>query len=155
MAVEFDFIGPNDQPALLALSSPELLSETQTVLRELAYKVHAVPTPEDFTHRFSQAQYHIVFIEEGFAGSSLAENPVLQEVQRLPMNQRRHAVFILIGPSFESLNAMQAFQQSVHAVLNPAELASLKQVIQKFVSDNNLFLHLYRDTALRIAQGKG
>ena len=72
----------------------------------------------------------------------------------MPMGLRRHAVIILIGNSFQSLHAMQAFRQSVHAVVNPADLHGLKQIIQQVVADTDLFLIMYRDSQTRIAQGK-
>jgi hypothetical protein len=40
---------------------------------------------------------------------------------------------------------MQAFQQSVHAVINPSELFLLKQLIEKAVAENSLFLHSFRE----------
>jgi len=40
---------------------------------------------------------------------------------------------------------MQAFQQSVNAVINPSEIFLIKQLIEKSVSDNNSFLHSYRE----------
>jgi hypothetical protein len=53
---------------------------------------------------------------------------------------------------------MQAFQYSVHAIVNREELALLGAsilgpIVQRVVSDNDLFLHLFRDTLYRIAQG--
>jgi hypothetical protein len=73
--------------------------------------------------------------------------------------QRRHAVFLLLGNSFNTLNTLQAFQQSVHAVVNRDEMALLgpsilAPIIQRVVSDNDLFLHVYRDTQLQIVQGR-
>jgi hypothetical protein len=44
---------------------------------------------------------------------------------------------------------MQAFQHSVHAVINPSELFLLKQLIEKAVADNSLFLHSYREAQTR------
>ncbi|MEI8040278.1 MAG: hypothetical protein WCL11_02645 [Verrucomicrobiota bacterium] len=41
------------------------------------------------------------------------------------------------------------FQQSVHAVINSSEVFLLKQLIEKAVADNNLFL-----ASLREAQGR-
>jgi hypothetical protein len=67
---------------------------------------------------------------------------------------RRHAVIILLGHEFQSLNLLQAFQQSVHAVVNPHELPSLGQIVQQVVAENNLLLGVFRDTQLHIAQGK-
>ncbi|HSH94617.1 MAG TPA: hypothetical protein VK968_10770, partial [Roseimicrobium sp.] len=72
----------------------------------------------------------------------------------MPMMNRRHSTIILVGPSFQSLHPMQAFQQSVHAVVNPDEIANLAQIVQKVTADNDLFLNAYRETMMRLAQGK-
>jgi hypothetical protein len=61
------------------------------------------------------------------------------------MAQRRHSTVILFGNSFQTFTPMQAFQQSVHAVINPSESFLLKQLIEKAVADNSLFLHSYRE----------
>jgi len=39
----------------------------------------------------------VVIIEERFAANDITENLTLQVMQRMPMNQRRHATVILIG----------------------------------------------------------
>ncbi|MEW6159989.1 MAG: hypothetical protein AB1813_21375, partial [Verrucomicrobiota bacterium] len=108
----------------------------------------------DFGTRFSQFQYQVVVMDELFNANSPEENFALQNLQMLPMTQRRHSVVVLIGPSFKTLNSMQAFRQSVHAVVNPSDLTTLAQIIQQAVADNDLFLSIYRDTQLRMAQGK-
>src|SRR5262245_34920191 len=123
MATEFDFIGPNDKPALLALSTPEWLDAAKNVLMDIGYKLHAASNHDDFINRFSRLQYQVVIIEELFAAYTPQENYSLQYIQQMPMDNRRHAVFILLGSGFATLNAMQAFQQSVHAVVNRDELA--------------------------------
>ena len=40
---------------------------------------------------------------------------------------------------------MQALQHSVHAVINSSELFLLKQLIEKAVADNTIFLHGYQE----------
>jgi hypothetical protein len=44
---------------------------------------------------------------------------------------------------------MQAFQHSVHAVVNASEIFLLKQLIEKAIADNTLFLKAYRDAQSR------
>ena len=159
MAYELEFIGPNDKPALLALSTPEWLDAARNVLAEIGYKVHAASHHDDFTLRFGRIQYQLVIIEELFASSTPEENLTLQYIQQMPMPQRRHTIFILLGSSFSTLSAMQAFQQSVHAVVNREELGLLGAnilgpIVQRIVGDNDLFFNVYRDTQLRIVQGK-
>ncbi len=145
MSSKFDFISTNDKPALLAFSTPEWLEAARTALVELGYKVHTAATHGDFLIRFSQIRYQVVIVEELFAANEIRENLTLQALQNMPMAQRRHATVILFGNSFQTFTPMQAFQQSVHAVINSSELFLLKQLIEKAVADNVLFLHSFRE----------
>lgn len=150
MSDQFEFIGATDKPALLAFSSPEWLEEVKKALQQLGYKVHTAATHSDFLVRFSQVHYKVVVIEERFAANTLEENLTLQAIQRMPLNQRRHATFILIGESFQTFTPMQAFQHSVHAVINSSELFLVHQLIEKSVADNAMFLHSYNDVQSRL-----
>jgi hypothetical protein len=118
-------------------------------LTELGYKVHTAATHSDFLIRFSQIRYQVVIIEELFAANDITENLTLQALQAMPMGQRRHATVILFGDSFQTFTPMQAFQHSVHAVINSSELFLLKQLIEKAVADNTLFLHSFREAQAR------
>jgi hypothetical protein len=91
----------------------------------------------------------VVIIEELFAANDVSENLTLQALQHMPMSQRRYATTILFGNSYQTFTPMQAFQQSVHAVINSSELFLLKQLIEKAVADNTLFLHSFREAQNR------
>src|SRR6185436_3356681 len=150
MSSKFDFISATDKPALLAFSTPEWLETAKTALGELGYKVHTAATHGDFLIRFSQIRYQVVVLEELFAANTLAENLTLQALQKMPMAQRRHATIILFGDSFQTFTPMQAFQQSVHAVINSSELFLLKQLIEKAVADNAMFENSYREAQAKV-----
>src|SRR5215469_11285120 len=145
MSSKFDFISATDKPALLAFSTPEWLDTARIALTELGYKVHTAATHSDFMIRFSQINYQVVVVEELFAANAPSENLTLQALQAMPMSQRRHATVILFGDSFQTFTPMQAFQYSVHAVVNTSELFLLKQLIEKAIADNSLFLKSYRE----------
>src|SRR6476620_728230 len=145
MADRFEFVSTTDKPALLAFSTPEWLDTARTALAELGYKVHTAATHGDFLIRFSQVRYQIVILEECFAANSIEENLTLQALQEMPMSQRRHATVLLFGDSFQTFTPMQAFQFSVHAVINSSELFLFKQLIEKAIADNTLFLHSFRE----------
>src|SRR5881409_3077817 len=116
MSSQFDFISATDKPALLAFSTPEWLEIAKTALNELGYKVHTAATHGDFLIRFSQIRYQVVIVEELFAANNIGENLTLK-----------------------------AFQQSVHAVINSSELFLFKQLIEKAIADNTLFLTSFRE----------
>ena len=150
MSVEFDFLTPTDKPALLGLSTPELLDTAKTALDQLGYKVHTAVNHGEFLHKFAQVSYQVVILEECFSASTPEENESLLMVQRMPMSQRRHAVVVLFGFSLATFNPLQAFQQGVHAVVNPSEMFLLIQLIQKAVADNDLFFHTFREAQKRL-----
>jgi hypothetical protein len=147
---QFEFISATDKPALLAFSTPEWLDTVKTSLQELGYKVHTAATHSDFLIRFSQVHYQVVILEERFAGNNIEENLTLKALQEMPMSQRRHATVILLGDTFQTFTPMQAFQQSVHSVINSSELFLIKQLIEKAVADNQMFLHSYREVQARL-----
>src|ERR1051326_1166359 len=150
MSTKFEFISTSDKPALLAFSTPEWLEAARTALTDLGYKVHTAATHGDFLIRFSQIRYQVVIIEELFAANNIGENLTVQALQQMQMSQRRHCTVILLGNSFQTFTPMQAFQQSVHAVINSSELFLLKQLIEKAIADNTLFLHSYHEAQSRI-----
>jgi CheY-like chemotaxis protein len=147
---QFDFVSATDKPALVAFSTPEWLETVKTALQELGYKVHTAATHSDFLIRFSQVHYQVVILEERFAANSIEENLTLQALQQMPMNQRRHSTVVLLGESFQTFTPLQAFQQSVHAVINTSELFLIKQLLEKAVADNQMFLHSYKDVQSRL-----
>jgi hypothetical protein len=151
MNQSFDFVSNEDKPALIAFSTPEWLEEAKTALQELGYKVHTAATHSDFLMRFSQVHYQVVLLEELFGANTPDENVTLKALQTMPMNQRRHATILLIGNSFQTFTPMEAFKHSIHAVINSSEMFLLKQLVEKAVADNELFLKSYREVQNHIS----
>lgn len=149
----FDFVSTEDKPALIAFSTPEWLEATKTTLQELGYKVHTAATHSDFLVRFSQVHYQLVVLEELFGANTLEENLTLQALQQMPMTQRRYATIVLLGNSFQTFTPMEAFQHSVHAVINSSEMFLLKQLVEKAVADNAVFLNPLREVQSRLFSG--
>lgn len=150
MTGSFDFVSTDDKPALIAFSTPEWLEIAKTALRELGYKVHTAATHSDFLVRFNQVHYQVVLLEERFAANTIEENLTLQALQTMPVNQRRHATIFLLGESFQTFTPMEAFKHGVHAVISSSEMFLVKQLIEKAVADNTLFLHSFREVQNRV-----
>jgi len=151
MSMDFEFITATDKPALIALSTPELQETAKNALDQLGYKVHTAVNHGEFLHKFAQVPYQVVVIEELFSATTPEENESLVALQRMPMSLRRHSTVILFGFNMATFNPMQAYQQCVHAVVNPSEMFLLIQLVQKAVADNDLFLHTFREVQRRAA----
>lgn len=146
------FVTTSDKPALVACSKPMIIEAAKNALLALDYKPHAVTAHGPFLTHFSRVRYQVVFIEELFEAKTPEENQSLIALQKMPVNQRRHATIILLGGNVTTFDPMQAFQKSVHAVINESEIALLKELTEKAVADNDLFLHNFRQVQRRIAR---
>src|SRR5206468_653150 len=107
---------------------------------------HVAETPELAVERLRYTNYDCVIVHENFAGSSLKSNAILNYLGPLPMSQRRTSFVCVVGPSFKSIDAMQAFAHSVHLVLNPADLPNLGPILKKGLAEFELLYRSYRDT---------
>lgn len=149
--MEFDFIRPSDNPALVAVSTQNWREAISNGLERLSYKVQTADDPESFLEHFRKGPFQIVCLEETFAAASKAENEALINLQRMPMASRRHAMVFLIGESFETLHPFQAFRESVHAVIHPDQLSEFSSLVEKVrlgeEKDLTLFTRIQEDLA--------
>lgn len=151
---EYEYISATDKPALLAVSSMETLANVQTICLELGYKVHVASNHEDFTRRFNALNYQLVMVEEHFASASIETNETLRSIQIMPMQKRRHCVFVLLGEKLQTMNPLVAWQQSVHAVVGKVDFSSIGQIISKVTGDNDMFLNTFREVQDAMAKGE-
>jgi hypothetical protein len=151
---EFEFISPDCLAALFGLSSPDYAIAARIAAADLGYKTHETENHAQFLERFNQAPYELVLLEENFDPSEPGSNPSLAALQNMQMSRRRHATIVLFGDSFETLNAMQAYQQSVHAVVNRRDLDKLGPILQQVLNSNEQFLSVFKDAQSRMTQGK-
>lgn len=140
-----DFFELGDKTSLICGDSNST-DAAKTTLRELGFKFHTAETPELAIERMRYTNYDCIVLHENFAGSSLRSNAVLNFLATLPMAQRRYWFVCLVGPSLKTLDAMQAFAQSVHLVLNPADLPNLTAILKKGLAEHELLYRAYKDT---------
>ena len=154
MSLDLEILSPTDRPVLLGISSPDILEYARGVLDQMGYKVHIAVHHDEFLDRFARVQYEVVMLEDSFGGVLPEQNVPLATLQQMPMTLRGHATIILLSDVLPSLDAMHAFHQSVHAIINRVDMDKLMLIIQQVVNDNATFLNTYRDVQSRIAQGK-
>ena len=140
-----DFFELGDKTSLIC-GDAATQEAARNTLRELGFKFHTAETPEFAIERMRYTNYDCIIIHENFAGSSLRTNAVLTFLAALPMAQRRYWFVCLVGPSFKTLDAMQAFAQSVHLVLNPADLPNLTAILKKGLAEFELLYRAYKES---------
>jgi hypothetical protein len=140
-----DFFELGDKTSLICTDGAATETVRNTV-RDLGFKTHSSDTSDEAIERLRYTQYNCIVVEESFAGSTLRTNAVLNYLASLPMVQRRNSFVCLIGESFKTLDAMQAFAESVHVVINPADLPNLTAILKKGLSEFELTYRIYRIT---------
>src|SRR5262245_36572266 len=115
---KIEFFELGDKTSLIC-ADPATAEVAKNTLRELGFKFHSVESPELAVEVIRYTTYDCILVDENFAGSSLRSNMVLNYLAALPMAHRRYSFVCLIGSSFKTFDAMQAFSQSVHLVLDP------------------------------------
>lgn len=138
-----DFFELGDKTSLVCCD-PGTVGAAQTALRDLGFKVHTAETAEHAVDRMHYTSYDCIIVHEHFGGS-LTSNPVLHYLKPLPMAQRRHWFVCLIGPSCTTLDAMQAFGQSVHCVVNPDDLPKLGPILKKGLAEFELLYRVHTE----------
>jgi hypothetical protein len=142
---EKDFFELGDKTSVIC-ADPTTTEAVKGTLREIGFKYHTAETPELAIERMRYTSYDCIIVHENFAGSSLRSNAVLNYLSPLPMAQRRYSFVCLIGPSLKTLDAMQAFAQSVHLVLNPADLPNMGAILKKGLAEFDLLYRSFKDT---------
>src|SRR5262245_1023918 len=142
---KMDFFELGDKTSLICGDSSTTETAKET-LRELGFKYHIAETPELAIERMRYTNYDCIIVHENFAGSSLRSNAVLNFLATLPMSQRRYWFVCLVGPSFKTLDALQAFAQSVHLVLNPVDLPNLTAILKKSLAENELLYRAFKES---------
>ena len=140
-----DFFELGDKTSLIC-ADPNAAEVIKTTLRDLGFKFHTAETHELAIERIRYTNYDCIVLQENFAGASLRSNAVLSFLAGLPMAQRRYWFVCLVGPSFKTLDAMQAFAQSVHLVMNPADLPNLTAILKKSLAEFEILYRTYKDT---------
>ena len=139
-----DFFELGDKTSLVC-ADPTATESIRATLKDIGFKSHTAETGETAIEKVRYTPYDVIIIHENFAGSSLKSNNLLNYLQPLPMAQRRYSFVCLIGPSFKTLDAMQAFAQSVHVVVNPADLPNLSAILKKSLAEFDLLYKVYKD----------
>jgi DNA-binding NarL/FixJ family response regulator len=139
-----DFFELGDKTSLIC-ADPLTTENVRSTLKAQGYKSHTAETSEMAIERLRYTAYDIVIIHENFAGSSLRSNALLSYLATLPMAQRRNSFVCLIGDSFKTLDAMQAFAQSVHVVVNPLDMPNFAAILRKSVAEFELLYKVYKD----------
>src|SRR6059036_3750484 len=146
-----DFFELGDKTSLICADT-NTAEAVKATLRELGFKFHVAETSEMAIERLRYTNYDCIVVHENFAGSLVRSNSILNYLAALPMTQRRYSFVCLVGPSFKTLDAMQAFTESVQLVLNPLDLPNFGPILKKGLAEFEALYRVYKETLAALGE---
>lgn len=133
---ESSFFDLGDNTALVCVDHQQYQKVIVPQLIDMTYKVHLGLFEEDVVLKLKTYAYDVVVVYENFKGSTLQTNPVLAELANRPDAQRRQHFVVLLSQRFATNDAVSAFITSVDQVINISDLANLKPVLRRGVTQH-------------------
>jgi hypothetical protein len=130
------FFDIGDNTALVCIDHQQFQKLVVPQLIDLNYKVHLGLFEEDVLLKLKTYNYNVVIIYESFKGTNLQTNPILAEMTKKNGAARRHHFVVLLSQRFATNDAMSAFVQSVDQIVNISDLANLKPVLRRGVTQH-------------------
>src|SRR3954453_18514436 len=130
------FFDLGDNAPLVCVDHQQYQKGVVPQLIDMTFKVHLGLFEEDVLLKLKTYNYDVVIVYENFKGSTLQTNPILTELSRRPDAQRRQHFVVLLSQRMPTNDAMSAFVHSVDQIINITDLANLKPVLRRGVSQH-------------------
>ncbi|MEP6809531.1 MAG: hypothetical protein ABI992_04755 [Chthoniobacterales bacterium] len=131
MDTDQSFFELTDNTALVCVDHQQYQKLVVPQLIDMTYKVHLGLFEEDVLLKLRTYSYHVVVVYENFKGSTVQNNPILQELINQPGSQRRQHFVVLLSHRYATNDAMSAFVLSVDQIVNIGDLANFKTVLRR------------------------
>ena len=131
------FFDVDDKTALVCVDHQQYQKVVVPQLIDMTYKVHLGLFEEDVLLKLKTYNYNLVVVYENFKGSTLQTNPILAELSRRPNAQRREHFVVLLSQRLATNDAMSTFVHSVDQIINITDLANLKPVLRRGLTQHH------------------
>ena len=115
-------------------------------LVDLKYKVHVGLYEDDVVLKLRTYSYEVIVVYENFKGTTLDSNPILQKLVIEPAAQRREQFVVLLSHRYATNDSLSAFVHSVDRIVNIADLANLKHVLRRGITERRQMYHFFQAT---------
>ena len=136
----------SDNTALVCVDHQQYQKLIVPQLIDLTYKVHLGLYEEDVLLKLRTYSYEVIVVYENFKGSTLDNNPILQQLVGEPAAQRREHFVVLLSHRYATNDSLSAFVHSVDRIVNIADLANFKPVLRRGMTEHREKYHFFQST---------
>lgn len=150
--VSFDFIGMNNETALVCEFDPAIKEKITKALTDMNYHVTEPSSDREALKNMRFHTYDLVVIDENFATESQGTNEVLSYLQNLSAATRRNTLVTLLADNYRTMDNMVAFNKSVNLVINKKNIDDFAAIIQRGLDDNKAFYNVFRESLKKVGR---
>lgn len=144
--VSFDFIGMNNDTALICEPDSAIKEKITQALTDMNYHVTESDTDREALKNMRFHTYDLVVIDEKFAMESQGINEVLSYLQNISAAARRNTLVTLLSDNYRTMDNMVAFNKSVNLIINKKNVDDFAAIIKRGLDDNKAFYNVFRES---------
>ncbi len=135
-------LGARNRRKALVCTSEQYREGIARRLAENNYQVFVAEETRQAIETMRSNQLQVVLFEAQFDATEQGAAFVIREINVLRASNRRRLFFVLLSPSFRSMDAHAAFLNNVNAIVNLADLEQLPEILEVALREFN---DLYKD----------
>ncbi|MEN6622106.1 MAG: hypothetical protein ABFD50_11205 [Smithella sp.] len=144
--VSFDFIGMNNDAALVCEQDAVIREKITKTLTDMNYHVTESATDREALKNMRFHTYDLIIIDENFAMESQGNNEVLTYLQNISAAARRNALVTMLSDNYRTMDNMAAFNKSVNLVINRKNIDDFAAIIKRGLDENKTFYNVFRES---------
>ncbi len=141
-----------DAELALVMVGDDMGEKVKAAVEELGYKYIPALNMRDALGKLRFHHFNIILLADGFEGQGLAENPVINYLNRISMSSRRRIFLALLGNSFKTMDDVTAYAMSANAVINPKDADKLSSVLKRGLTEHEKFYKVFMDTLIEVGK---
>ncbi|MGB5158432.1 zinc-ribbon domain-containing protein [Desulfobacterium sp. N47] len=148
----FDFIEEEGKTALICESDPEFIKIILETLNLMEFTMTVAKNGRDVIKKMRYHVYDTIVLNEKFDNANPDANPIMFNLERLPISTRRNIFVALLSDRFRTMDNMTAFQKSVNIIINSNNMKDFGKIFSRGLTDHEFFYKVFRDVMKKIGR---
>jgi|YNPMSStandDraft_2_1061718.scaffolds.fasta_scaffold09754_4 predicted Zn finger-like uncharacterized protein len=132
---------------LLCLADP---AQAQHLLEKLDHQTYAPTVCQEAAKAIElmrDSRVDMVFLDPQFDSANQGGLAILRHVNSLPPRYRRRTYLVLVSPQVKTLDTYMAFLNGVNLTVNPSDIDTINQILERSIRDFNELYRAYNAAA--------
>lgn len=148
----FDFIEEEGKTALVCEQDNAIREQMTSVLEVMEYYITVPESARDALKKMRYHNYDLILVNESYDTPDPNSNGVLIYLERLNMAIRRNIYVTLLSSRYRTMDHMAALNKSVNLIINLQNIGDFGKILNRGLTDHNLFYRTYRDVLKKIGR---